>query len=98
MSKLITKGGTGKRHTYEVFRSELDKSLPFVDMVELANKTEITYIKTWRLIRGYYDWKADDFFKIVVALGREDIIKKIISSVKTELNQTRDRGKGKRHA
>lgn len=85
MKLLVKKGRHPKKYAYGLFREEMGLELSYVDINELSAKTGIPYMRLWRLIRGRYDWKADDFIKVCVALNRIDILNKIISEVKNEL-------------
>ena len=85
MKLLVKKGRHPKKYAYNLFRKEMGLDLSYVDINELSAKTGIPYMRLWRLVRGRYDWKADDLIKVCVALNRVDILNLIIKTVKKEL-------------
>lgn len=74
---------------YRIFHEEYKNKEDFFDLNHLSKVTGLRYIKLYRIIRGDFDFKADDFIKICLALGRADLIARVISELRLEIS---DRG------
>ena len=79
---------TDKKQVLKMFREEMGKSFDYINLPELAQKTGIPYVRLWRYLgNGDGDWNADDCLKIVIALNRVDVLKKILVNLERTMHR-----------
>ena len=70
---------------YQVFHDEFEGKQEYFDLNHLSRVTGMKYIKLYRMTRGDFDFKADDFIKLCLALGRADLIARVVRRIKDEV-------------
>lgn len=90
MLKTRPENTQAKTIAYQVFHDEFHDKQNYFDLNHLSKVTGLSYIKLYRIVRGDFDFKADDFLKICLALGRADLIARVVRKLKDDIEEKTD--------
>lgn len=74
-----------QQRCHEVFLLAVKGDPRNLNIAELARHSNIPTIKLWRYVTGKSKWRPDEWFTVMVSLGRLDLIEKFAKDIQARV-------------